>query len=118
MSGGEQALAAKPHPGGRPKLTAREWQRLLRMLKEGPRKHGYDTDLWTLRRIAELIEERFGVTYHPSHVWKILQALGWSCQKPERRARERDEQAIEDWRERQWPKIKKNARKGPEPCIH
>jgi len=55
--------------------------------------------------VAEVIAKKFGVAYHPDHVWKILRSLGWTCQKPEQRARERDEAAIRQWREAQWPGI-------------
>jgi len=74
---------------------------------KGPRHHGYPTELWTLQRVAEVIAVHFGVQYHRGHVWKILRAMAWSCQKPERRARERDEQAIRRWRQEDWPRIKK-----------
>ena len=104
---GEKGLAAKAHPGGRSRLTDRDRKRLARLLLKGPRKHGYRTDLWTLARVAEVIDEHFGVAYHPSQVWRILRAMGWSCQKPERRARERDEEAIRRWRQEDWPGIKK-----------
>jgi transposase len=57
--------------------------------------------------VAAVIARTFGVTYHPAHVWKILRGEGWSCQKPERRARERDEAAIQRWRAERWPHIKK-----------
>lgn len=69
--------------------------------------HGYRTDLWTTRRIAELIERRFGVHYHRDHVGRFLAQCGWSYQKPERRARERDEAAIERWKRTRWPQVKK-----------
>ena len=112
-AGGADALAATPHPGGVSKLTDSQRKRLVRMLLQGPRKHGYPTELWTLARVAELIAARFGVPYHPSAVWHILRGLGWSCQKPERRARERDEQAIATWRRQDWPRIKKRPKKRP-----
>lgn len=108
--GGHEALASKPHPGRTPKLTLRQRQRLTALLLPGPQKHGYDTDLWTLARIAEVILVTFGVEYHPSQVWRILRAMGWSCQKPERRARERDEEAIQQWRNEEWPRIKKKPK--------
>lgn len=109
---GEAGLAAKPHPGRTPKLSLGQRKKLLRLLQKGPRAHGYQTDLWTLPRVAEVIRKQFGVVYDPSHVWRILNALGWSAQKPERRARERDEQAIEQWRREDWPRIKKSAKNG------
>jgi transposase len=111
-SGGADAMAAKPRRGVS-KLTQRQRDRLVRMLLQGPRKHGYGTELWTLARVAELIAVTFGVQYHPSAVWHILRGMGWSSQKPERRARERDEQAIESWRQQDWPRIKKRPKKRP-----
>jgi transposase len=107
--GGLEALAAKPHPGMPPRLSPRQKQQLLKILAKGPLKAGYTTDLWTCPRVAEVIERTFGVHYHVDHVWRILDALDWSCQKPEQRARERSETAIEDWRARVWPRIKKIA---------
>jgi len=106
---GDAGLAAKPHPGGRSKLTQQQRERLAALLVEGPRKHGYDTELWTLSRVAEVILIQFGVSYDPSGVWHVLRSMGWSSQKPERRARERHEEAIEQWRQDDWPRIKKNA---------
>jgi transposase len=107
QGGGEQALAAHPHPGRRPKLTARQRERLAKLLLEGPGVLGYPTELWTLRRVAEVVEHNFGVHYHPGHVWYLLRSMDWTCQKPERRARERDEEAIAKWRTERWPDIKK-----------
>ena len=112
-AGGQEAMEAKPHPGGTSRLTDRQRKRLVRMLLQGPRKHGYGTELWTLARVAELIAVTFGVEYHPSAVWHILRAMGWSCQKRERRARERNEQAIAMWRQLEWPRIKKRSKKRP-----
>jgi len=112
-AGGQKALESKPHPGGTSRLTVSQRKRLIRMLLRGPRKHGYGTELWTLARVAELIAVTFGVEYHPSAVWHILRAMGWSCQKPERRARERNEQAIATWRQQEWPRIKKRPKKRP-----
>jgi len=108
--GGEAALAAKPHPGGRPRLTMAQRRRLVGLLLQGARQHGYSTELWTLARVAEVIRRSFGVEYHPCHVWRVLRSLGWSCQKPERRARERDEPAIAAWRQQHWPRIKKRPK--------
>lgn len=106
---GDAGLVASKHPGAAPKLTAKECQRLLKLLEQGPRKHGWKTDLWTLPRIAELIQRKFGQQYDQSGVWRLMRRLGWSCQKPERRARERDPNAIEHWRKQDWPRIKKRA---------
>jgi len=110
---GQEALESKPHPGGRSRLTVAQRKRLIRLLLQGPRKHGYGTELWTLSRVAEVIAVTFGVEYHPSAVWHILRSMRWSSQKPERRARERDEQAIEAWRQPEWRRIKKRPKKRP-----
>lgn len=105
--GGPEALAAKPHPGRSPRLTPEQKEALAFILRQGPTAAGFATDLWTLPRVAQVIERHFGVKYHPGHVWYILRDLGWSAQKPERRARERDEAAIEQWRKEAWVWIKK-----------
>ncbi len=107
---GLEGLSAKPIPGRPPKLTPAQQKRLTRLLLKGPLALGYSTDLWTTRRVAEVIWQQFHVRYHPNHVWRLLTGLGWSCQKPETRARERDEAAIEHWKRYQWPYIK-NRRK-------
>jgi len=107
---GEAGLTAKPHPGRKARLSLVQRKKLIRLLKRGPGAHGYKTDLWTLPRVAEVIHKQFGVRYDPSHVWRILNAMGWSAQKPERRARERDEGRIEYWRKKDWPRIKKSAK--------
>jgi transposase len=109
--GGPDAMAGTPHPGGVSRLTLGQRKQLIRMLLQGPTRHGYRTELWTLARVAELIAVTFGVQYHPSAVWHILRGMDWSCQKPERRARERDEEAIERWRREDWPRIKKRPKK-------
>jgi transposase len=107
--GGKEALVANPHPGPTPKLSAKQGERLLKYLQQGPSKHGWKTQLWTLPRIAELIERKFGEHYDQSGVWRLMRRLDWSCQKPERRARERDPDAIEQWRKKEWPRLKKRA---------
>ena len=107
--GGDAALKAKPHPGPKPKLNDGQLKRLEKMLLQGPRKHGHTTELWTLPRVVALVQKRFGVTYDPSGIWHVMKRLGFSCQKPERRARERDEEAILRWRKKDWPRIKKSA---------
>jgi transposase len=108
---GPEALKAKAHTGAPCKLSDSQLKRLEQLLLRGPRRHGYPTELWTLPRIVELIRNQFGVTYDPSGVWHVLRRMGWSCQKPERRARERDEQAVAVWRKERWPNIKKRPQK-------
>ncbi len=101
---GLEALRAKPHPGRAPKLGAAQKKGLEGILLKGAKAAGFATDLWTLERIALVIEREFGVRYHPRYVWHLLTAMGWSAQKPERRARERDEAAIAAWRREGWTK--------------
>jgi transposase len=104
---GDKGLAARPVPGRPRKLTSRQWGRLPKLLAVGARAYGYRNDLWTTRRIGAVIQREFGVKYHPAHVSRILADLGWSCQKPERRALERNEAAIEHWKRHRWVEIKK-----------
>jgi putative transposase len=84
-------------------------------LLKGPEALGYETPLWTLWRVRHLIEQEFGVRYHKGHVWKILRQLQWSCQRPEGRARERKEQAIQQWQKVEWPRIKEKPKKRDAP---
>ena len=106
-SSGAEALKAKPAPGRPPKLTEKQKEKLVKLLTQGAMAHGYRTELWTTQRIATLIERRLGVRYHRNHVGKLLHQLGWSHQKPERRAVERDETAIAEWKRTVWPAVKK-----------
>ena len=79
------------------------------MLLEGAREPGYPTDLWTCPRVADLIRKRFGVDYHVDHIGRLLRSLGFSTQKPQRRAVERNEEEIQRWVAEDWPRIKKNG---------
>lgn len=101
-------------PGRQPLLNAKQLQQIIAALLEGPEAHGFETPLWTLARIAKLIAKLTGVSYHPGHVWYILQALDFSCQKPEEVAKERDEAAIARWLCERWPRIKRGRKsEGP-----
>ena len=111
---GWDGLRARPIPGRPPGLSASEKRKLLKTLERGPSAAGYRTELWTLKRVGEVIERDFGVRYDISNVWRILRGLGWSCQKPQRKARERDEEAIRQWRTQRWPYIKKRSSEGLE----
>lgn len=105
--GGPDAVKAKPAPGRPPRLDATAKRRLERHLLRGARAAGFPTDLWTCPRIAVVIRRQFRVPYHVDHIGRLLRAMGWSPQKPERRARERDEAAIQRWVKQAWPRIKK-----------
>ncbi len=103
-----RGLRARPIPGRPSRLTKVQQERLRRLLLRGARAAGHMTELWTLKRIAMLIKRQFGVRYSPVGVWKLLRhGLGWSWQKPERRALQRDDAAIEQWKTQEWPHIKK-----------
>jgi transposase len=106
--GGVDALRSRGPTGPDPKLSAAQLTRIEQALLQGARANGFDTDLWTLERVAVVITQLTGVRHHPGHVWSILrQRLGWTLQRPERRASERDEQAILHWVQHEWPRIKK-----------
>ena len=107
---GEEGLRVRFSPGRPPKLTARQKQRLVTLLLLGALAYGYATDLWTTSRIARLIFREFRVRYHRAHVGRLLHALGWSVQKPERRALERNEERIAQFKRKTWPEIKKKPR--------
>ena len=107
---GPQGLDALPVPGRPRELSDEQLPELEALLLQGATAHGWRTQLWTGARIAKLIERHFGVTYHRDHALRLVKTrLGWSCQKPERRARERDEVAIAEWKRRDWPRIKKRC---------
>ncbi len=107
---GPKGLAVRRSPGRPPKLTAAQQRRLVKLLRAGPLAQGYRTDLWTTSRIAEVIRARFQIAYHPDHVGRLLHQLGWTPQKPERRALQRDEAAIARWKQRDWARVKKTPR--------
>jgi transposase len=106
QQGGRGALRAAGRAGRRPKLDLRARRRVERALGQGALAHGFDSDLWTLQRVAVVIERLTGVHHHPSHVWRILRAMGWTLQRPQRRASERDEEAIARWVTQDWPRIR------------
>ena len=96
--------------GGRPaQLDAEQHEELRRILLAGPQAAGFGTELWTIKRVRETIKRHFGVQYSEVHVWRLLGRLGFSSQKPEKRAKERDVQAIARWKKRTWPALKKSA---------
>lgn len=108
--GGAKAVAAKRASGRPRRLLARDLSRLRRLLLKGAQAAGLPTDLWTCPRVGWLIQRQFGVRYHPAHVSRMLHGLGFSPQKPTRRAIERDEERIRTWIEQDWPRVKKTPR--------
>jgi transposase len=107
---GEAGLRRRPRPGRPPKLTRAQLAQLPRLLAPGAEAHGFSSPIWTTQRVADLIRRRFGVRYDRDHVCRLLHRFGWSWQKPARRARERDEAAIQRWVNQIWPRVKKRAK--------
>ena len=108
-AGGDDGLAGRPHPGRTPFLTAEQEAQVLGWLTEKPSAFGFRTDLWTASRIARLIKERLGVAYHPNYLREWLTKRDLSPQKPAKRARERNPEAIERWLREDWPRIQKRG---------
>lgn len=105
--GGVESLRHQPPPGTTPRLSPVQRDQLLKLLSQGAEFFGFQGDVWTQPRVAILIRDRFGVSYDPSHVGRILKACGWSSQQPVHRATQRNEEAIRLWKEERWPQIKK-----------
>jgi transposase len=105
--GGVQALKRQPAPGAPPRLSEEQRARVPELLERGAEAYGFRGELWTCERVAEVIGKEFGVSYHPAHVSRLLKALKHSLQKPQRRANQRDEEAIEHWKVKRWPSLKK-----------
>ena len=106
-SGGDEALQVRFSPGRPAALTSTQRKKIVRLLLKGAMANGFSTELWTTRRVGTLIEQHCQVQFHRSHVARLLHELGFSCQKPERRALESDEQKIDDWKRTRWPQVKK-----------
>jgi len=111
---GVRGLRQAERTGRPPLLTDQELKDVQRALLKGPAAYGWKTELWTLERVAVVIAIATGIRYHIGHVWRILRQLGWSWQKPARRAIERDEDEIARWVREEWPEIK-NSLAGSRP---
>jgi len=110
--GGGRALRGAGRAGRKPKLEREQLRQVEAALRKGARAHGFDTDLWTLPRVAVVVERLTGVHYHPGHVWKILGAMDWTLQRPARRARERNPEKVRRWVDQRWPQVKKTLAAG------
>jgi len=112
---GLAGLKRAAQAGRQPRLTTEDRAQIEQALKRGPRAFGYATELWTARRVRDLITQRFAVKFSTRHVWWLLGQMGWSCQRPTGRARERDEAAIRRWKRRRWPELKKTPKNKAKP---
>ena len=101
-------LGALPQ-GRKSLLTDAQKRTLSKNILKGPEAQGYATQLWTLHRITDLIRTTEKVRYKPRSVWHLLHEIGFSSQKPARRAKERNEKGIRDWQENEWPKLLKKG---------
>jgi len=109
-AGGKAALRNK-RLGRPPSLETDQRAELVQLLKAGALAQGFATELWTLKRVGELIARRFGVRYSHTQVWRLLGKLGFSVQRPSNKALERDEAAIAAWKKKRWPTLKKTPQK-------
>jgi transposase len=110
-AGGDKALAAKPHPGRTPFLTPDQEKQALGWVADKPTTHGFRTDLWTAKRVADLIRTKLGVAFHPHYLREWLTKRNYTPQKPARRARQRDPEAIGRWLKDDWPRVQKKSRR-------
>ncbi len=114
---GDAGLASKPPLGRMPKLTNRQIQTVLGWFRRSPMEFGYATELWTSRRVGDLIKKTFGVTFSSNYLCRWLTARDITPQKPKRQARQRDEARIKDWVRNDWPRlVKKGQSKTPVSC--
>ena len=107
VEGVEEGLRAHPASGRPPKLTLEQRAQLPALLDRGAEAYGFRGQVWTCKRVGEVIRHTFGVTYDPSHIARLLHRLGYSVQRPVERATQRDEAAIRGWWEQRWPALKK-----------
>lgn len=110
-AGGEEALKAHPAPGAKPRLTAEQQAQIPAVLAKGASAYGFAGEVWNSRRLAVALKREFGVNYHPDHCGYLVRKMGYSMQKPLERATQRNEQAIEDWKTRDFPRLKKKPNK-------
>lgn len=111
-SGDAKALRGATRAGRKRRLQQNQLALVERELLRGAGAYGYPSDLWTLPRVARVIEELTEVRYHPGHVWRVLRRMGWSLQRPALQARERDEEKIRQWKSRTWVRVKKTPESG------
>lgn len=110
------SIKAKPIPGRPPRLSPQEKEALVSLLQQGAIAHGWNNDLWTCPRVAEVIQRHFQVSYDPDHVYRLVtEKLGWSFQRPEKMARERKPEVVKNWLQEKLPEIKKKPKRTKRP---
>jgi transposase len=110
LAGGKPSLRGAVIAGRHPRLNREQKDLVKRELLKGASAHGFSTELWTLPRVARLIERLTGIAYHPGHVWRLMGELGWSLQRPTTQARERKESQVRQWKEVVWEEVKKKQK--------
>jgi transposase len=113
--GGVAALASQPPPGMTPRLSTEQRAQVPTLLARGAPAYGFTGDVWTAKRVAQVIERTFGVRYHPDHVSRLLRSCGWSYQRPITQATQRDAAKIAAWHEQRWPAVKKGRTNREQP---
>jgi len=105
---GPEGLLARKPTGSPPKITSQELSHLVEELNQGAVSHGFPGQIWTRARVNEVIGRLFGVSYDPTQVGRLLKKVGWSLQKPARKARQQNQQKVQQWREETVPDLKKS----------
>jgi transposase len=113
--GGPEALRRRKAPGARPRLTSKQRACIPKLLERGAEAYGFRGDVWTRERVGKVIEREYGVSYHPTHVGRVLRDLGWTQQKPVEKASQRNEAAIQQWRDEHWPALQKKPKQKDTP---
>lgn len=108
---GVQALRHQPPPGAKSKLSPEQQAQLPGLLAQGAASFGFRGNVWTTARVAQMIKQQFGVSYHRAHASRLLRRVKYSRQKPIQKAIQRDEAAIQAWKEERWPALKKSPRR-------
>ena len=108
LESGAPGLVARKATGAPPRLAADQLEKLVEELKRGAQHHGFSGEVWTRQRVNALIERLFGVSYDPTQVGRILKKLGWSLQKPSKKARQQNQQKVQQWRKEVLPELKKS----------
>lgn len=106
-TGGIAALRNQPGRGRKPKLSENQRKELPELLQRGAEAYGFHGEVWTNPRIAQVIHREFGISYHPAHVSRIMDKLGWTPQKPIRRAKQRNEEDVQAWWNERLPELEK-----------